>query len=116
MGEPNVLPLFVAAECQDFDMVVLLLSHGADPSGDSVMYCGVLGSSDAILQLLIDAGGDVNGHDLILTAMAVPRRLQLLLDQPLLNLNVKYNGVYPALYARMRGLAEASELIDYEVC
>ena len=42
------------------DVVVWLLSHGADPNGPFVMFNGARWSSITMLQLLIDAGGDVN--------------------------------------------------------
>ena len=43
-------------------MVVWLLTHGADPNGDRVMWNGAFYRTAATLQLLIDAGGDVNGE------------------------------------------------------
>ena len=41
-------------------MALWLLSHGADPNGDEVMYYDASNSTACILRLLIDAGGDVN--------------------------------------------------------
>ena len=41
-------------------VVVWLVSHGADPNGVGVMYDGSSNGTAGILQLLIDAGGDVN--------------------------------------------------------
>ena len=60
----SVLPLAAAVQL-DFELdhhhvIVWLLSLGADPNGDDVMYYGTIRSTAAILQLLIDAGGDVN--------------------------------------------------------
>ena len=56
----NCLPLRMAVSMEHHDVVVSLLSHGADPNGDFVMCNGVLIRSPDILQLVIDAGGDVN--------------------------------------------------------
>ena len=53
-------PLAVAVYEKHVDVVVWLLSQGADPNGDNVMYYGACHSAPGILQLLIDAGGDVN--------------------------------------------------------
>ena len=52
-----VLPLTAAVERKHHDVVVWLLSHGADPNGDKVLYYTATASTPAILQLLIDAGG-----------------------------------------------------------
>ena len=54
------LPLVPAVDQRHHDVVVWLLSHGADPNGEGVMWYGAWYSTAAILQLLIDAGGDVN--------------------------------------------------------
>ena len=56
----TALPLRAALLSEHLHVVVWLLSHGADPNGDSVMQYSVTRSSAAILQLLIDAGGDIN--------------------------------------------------------
>ena len=55
-----VLPLAASVARKHHDVVVWLLSHGADPNGVDVMFYGARNSTTAILQLLIDAGGDVN--------------------------------------------------------
>ena len=54
------LPLAAAVFQEHYSCVVLLLSHGADPNGEKVMYYGAWSSTSAIFQLLIDSGGDVN--------------------------------------------------------
>ena len=54
------LPLSAAVFKARYDVVVWLLSVGADPNGDLVMWYGTRNGVPAILQLLIDAGGDVN--------------------------------------------------------
>ena len=45
------------------NVVVWLLSHGADPNGRGVMWYGAHFCTTAILQLLIDAGGDFSGDN-----------------------------------------------------
>ena len=52
-------PLVAALTRRHVDVVAWLLSQGADPNGDSVMYYGT-DATPVALQLLVDAGGDVN--------------------------------------------------------
>ena len=59
-----VLPLAAAVDQRRHDVVVWLLSHGADPNGDRVMQCGAGDTTAAVLQLLVDAGGSVNREGL----------------------------------------------------
>ena len=54
------LPLAAAAYEGHHDVVVWLLSAGADPNGDDVMFFGACYATAGVLQLLLDAGGDVN--------------------------------------------------------
>ena len=56
----TVLPLVAAVLKCHYSVAALMLSRGADPNGFDVMYVGTYYSSPEILQLLIDAGGDVN--------------------------------------------------------
>ena len=55
-----VTPLAAAVESQYRPLVLHLLSLGADTNGDRVLEKAAFGDSADILQLLIDAGGDVN--------------------------------------------------------
>ena len=94
-----MLPLTGAVFKKHHDVVVWLLSHGADPNGDKVMRFGAIFSTAAILQLLIDAGGDVNGNGgrpqpLFSAILYLEGNAQLLLAQPCLDL-----GDTPKLYA-----------------
>ena len=90
-----------------------LLSRGADPNGDTVMYTAAHAGSPEILQLLIDAGGDVNqdsnGWPVLFAAMAGTAydharcvlNVQVLLDQPVLDLDIALHGTQSAeQYAR----------------
>ena len=52
-------PLAAAVVNSHHAVVVWLLSHGADPNGNAVIAFGTC-STGGILELLIDAGGDVN--------------------------------------------------------
>ena len=76
-------------------MVVWLLSLGADPNGDEVMYYGARGSTADILQPLIDAGGDVNrksrGEPLLHAVHGSSEdNVRVLLGQPSLDCTIKY--------------------------
>ena len=117
-----VLPLRAAVLRQHYDLVVLLLSHGADPNGDQVMHHGAYYSTAAILQLLIDAGGDVNrnsGETPPLFSAIVGRTRQaevrVLLAQPSLDLTIKHNRKTPEQYARDRDEPALAVMIAQEV-
>ena len=107
---------------QHLDVVVWLLSHGADPNGDNVMYHGARDSAASILQLLIDAGGDVNrssvGRPPLFTAMVgdnVDDNVRVLLAQPCLGLTITYSGETPEQYARYIGKPALADMIAQEV-
>ena len=106
---------------QHHDVVVWLLSHGADPNGDAVMAEGARYSTAAILQLLIDAGGDVNretdGRPPLFWAMDDIREdnVRVLLAQPSLDFTIKCDGKTPQQYARDTGKPAAVDVIAQEV-
>ena len=104
----TVGPLWAAVAWPNVDVATVLLSHGADPNGEGVMTAGNSHGTPDVLQLLIDAGGDVN----------VPERpgsgagiLRVLLAEPAYDLTcsrhttkpiereVLFGGLYPALSA-----------------
>ena len=102
------LPLAAAAAVNNYDVVVWLLSHGADPNGDVVMLNGAADSTAAMLQLLIDAGGDVNRESDEVPPLfgAIDgyyndseANVRVLLAQPSLDLSIKYEGKTPEQYA-----------------
>ena len=121
----TVLPLVPAVLGKHYDVVVLLLSHGDDPNGDFVMACGAYCSTSAILQLLIDSGGDVNrnsaGQPPLFTAVGsskgdVDARVRVLLAQPSLDLTAKLtNGKTAEQYARDRNKPALADMIAHEV-
>ena len=88
-----VLPLGIAMQSGHVAVIDWLLSHGADPNGDGVMVAGVWYGCPDTLQLLIDAGGDVNKPcpSEVPLAIAVRRArgatVGLLLAQPRVDLN-----------------------------
>ena len=101
------LPLAVAVLNKHFDVVVWLLSHGADSNGDRVMWSGATYSTSAILQLLIDAGGDVHreswGQPPLIAAVRGDNgedNVRVLLAQPSLDFTTKFMGKTPEQYAR----------------
>ena len=106
-------------------MVVWLLSLGADPSGDSALRHGVGCNTIGILQLLIDAGSDVNlksvGLPPLITAVAKSNRddseeqLRVLLAQPSLDFTITYFDVTPLEYARDFGKPVVVDMIAQEV-
>ena len=100
------LPLAAAVTMRHNDVVVWLLSHGADPNGDHVTGHGALGSTTAILQLLIDAGGDVNRNTgdrpplfWVIGENDSGDHFSLLLAQPSLDFTVTYDGKTPQQFA-----------------
>ena len=56
-GTDPVLPLGNAVVHGDRELVVLLLSSGADPNGDCVMAAATKWGTPDALQLVVDAGG-----------------------------------------------------------
>ena len=104
-----------------FDVVVLLLAHGADPNGDEVMWVGAGLSTPEILQLLIDAGGDLHweSHGVPPLFKAIQRgnteAVVLLLAQPLLELSTTWQDWVAAKYARNRDEDAIAALIVQEV-
>ena len=122
LGWGTVLPLAAAAWLQHHDVVLWLLSHGADPNGDKVMYDGACNSTAAILQLLIDAGGDVNrewkGLAPLFPAVWPGSRednMRVLLAQPSLDFTIEYRGETPEQYARNRSRPELADMMAHEV-
>ena len=98
-------PLAAAVEKRHHNLVVWLLSVGADPNGDSILLLAAVAKTAAILQLLIDAGGDVNrksgSRPPLFWAVHKERTelVGLLLAHPRLDLTVTYNGQSPEQYA-----------------
>ena len=121
--DDTVLPLTLAVIGGFYDIVVCLLSHGADPNGDGVMYNGVDDSTTAILHLLIDAGGDVNRESWGELPLVLPVKtlnkpgLRVLLATPSLNLDVAQDGKAPEDRVRNRYslMDELADLIVEEV-
>ena len=115
------LPLRPAVAKQHDDVAVWLLSHGADPNGDHVMSCGARSSTAAMLQLLIDAGGDVNrgsyGQPPLFTAIRrnSADNVRVLLAQPLLDLTIQYEGKTLEQYARAYGTPAVAGFTAKEV-
>ena len=121
-GWDPVLPLESATLGQHHDLVVWLLSHDADPNGDRVMFCGARLSTAAILQLLIDAGGDVNresgGEPPLVSAVRGwygEDNVPVLLAQPSLDFTVEFNGKTPEQWARDNHRPELADMIAQEV-
>ena len=116
-----MLPLAAAATRQHNDIVVWLLSHGADPNGWTVMFGGASHATAGILQLLVDAGGEVNSEcDAVPPLVGVIRmnsedKARVLLAQPSLDLTFRYSGMSPSQYARSWGKQAVAELIAVEV-
>jgi hypothetical protein len=119
-------PLAAAVTRRRLDIVKLLLCHGADPNGVLVMTEGCLCSSYEILQLLIDAGGDVNERNTdtrpallfcILTSCLIngTAKIKLLLAQPLLDLAKQYNGIGVSKIAKSEGHSVLADIIKREI-
>ena len=116
------LPLRAAVRNQRLEVVVWLLSLGADPNGDRVMYYCARFSTAAILQLLIDAGGDVNRtcseEPPLFPAVRNIRsggNVGVLLAQPSLDVTIMYVGKTPEQHARDEGKPAVADTIAQEV-
>ena len=85
------------------------------------MFDGAVSSAADILQLLIDAGGDVNksswGCLPLHSALYNGRddNVRVLLAQPSLELNVKYDNKSPEAYARSEGKSALADMVALEV-
>ena len=117
----TVFPLAAAVDRNHDDVVVYLLSHGADPNGNGVMDVGACFSTAASLQLLIDAGGDVNrecgGRPPLFLAVECNSvaKVRVLLAQPSLDFTVKFHGKTPEQYARHYGYPALAGMMAQEV-
>ena len=118
----TALPLATAVAERHHDVVVWLLSHGADPNGDSVMHIGASWSTAGILQLLIDAGGDVNrdsgGRPPVFSVVNGDNsedNVRVLLAQPCLDFTIQYAGETLEQYARLRGRPAVTDMMAQEV-
>ena len=111
----TVLPLEAAAYRKHRDVLVWLLSHGADPNGDRVMNYGAYWSTAGILQLLIDAGGVVSRESVGRPSLGCVDIVQVLLAQPSLDFAVQYDGKTAEQYARDIGKPALADMIAREV-
>ena len=115
------LPMRAAVAEQHHDVVVWLLSHGADANGDVVMWNGTCYSTTAILLLLIDAGGDVNresGRRRPLFAAVQDGsvgNVRVLLAQPSLDLAIECYCNTPEQYAHYHRKPVLADMIAQEV-
>ena len=122
-----VPPLAAAVATERLDVAVWLLSHRADPNGFKVMYYCTTVSTAAILQLLIDAGGDVNQNNqslacsgrgpLLEHAIDVEKvaNVKVLLAHPSLDLTRKLDGKTPDQFALEDGKPALADVIAREV-
>ena len=122
VGFYSALPLVAAVEKKKYDVVVWLLSHGADPNGNRLIFNGAFNSTAAIFQLLIDAGGDVNRKSFSEPPLFPALRgynskdtVRVLLAQPSLRLTIKYGGKTPEQYARVWREPALADMIAQEV-
>ena len=110
-----MLPLAAAVSSRDRDVVVWLLSLGADPNGDHVMYYCACDSTTDIMQLLIDAGGDVNGTLIGAVDQYDADNVRVLAAQPIVDAAVKYGGATTGQRARSRSSRAGVAAIAEEV-
>ena len=115
-----VSPLEAAVFNHHHDVVVWLLSHGADPNGDNVMCFGAYSTVD-ILQLLIDAGGDVNRNSstrppLFWAVLDCNKdKVGVLLAQPVLEVTVALDGKSLEQFARDDDKPHLADMMSEEV-
>ena len=123
LGVHIQFPLPVAVAKKHHDVVVWLLSRGADPNGNDAMYYGAVESTADILLLLIDAGGGVNrecdGRAPLFWAVHgnSEDKVRVLLAQPTLDFTITSNKKTPEQYARdsRRVKPAVAALISQEV-
>ena len=97
--------------------------HGGmvDPNGNLVMYYGAIESTAAMLQLLIDAGGDVNrssgGEPPLFSAVQAWKvdNVRVLLAQPSLDCTAPREGETPEQCARIIRRCAVANMIAQEV-
>ena len=123
LGYPD-LPLAITVSRQHHDVVVWLLSCGADPNGYGIMFrAAAMISTSAVLQLLVDVGGDVNreshGRSPLYWALTSPlnseEMVRVLLAQPSLDCHLTYQGKTPEQSARDKGKPALADMIAQEV-
>ena len=117
----TLLPLSAAAYNGHHDVVVWLLSHGADANGHEVMYFAAYSSTAGVLQLLIDVGGDVNRQSWNVPPVFAAvdgggeDKVRVLLAQPSLDVTATYKGKAPQHHARDEGRRDLADMIAQEV-
>ena len=118
------VPLEAATRMRHAPVVAHLLSLGADPNGNGVMYSGARSGTPDILQQLLTAGGKVNlpsnGMQPIFAAISgngdVKGKVRVLLGHPSLDLTaVMTDGGTPEEYARSWGKIDIVEMIQAKV-
>ena len=120
-GYIPLLPLAIALYRHRHDAVTWLLSRGADPNGDAVMCYAAYGRPSHVLQLLIDAGGDVNRESRaappLFWATHSPGddEVRLLLAQPCLDVAMTSYRRTAQQYACERGKPAFAATIAQEV-
>ena len=117
-------PLVAAVFQGHYNVVRLLLSHGADPNGHLVAQNACESATPGILQLLIDAGCAVNGSGAPAPPLhlavdsvfgGIPERVRLLLSQPLLDIAARHGGETAEAWARSRKRFKVADMIAAEV-
>ena len=113
------LPLESAVIHRHCAVVVWLLSQGAHTSGETtVMFYAAVCSAPDILQLVIDAGGDVSGASGGMPPLYFATRednVRLLLAQPSLDLSVMRHEQTAEQFARDQGRHWVADLMSREV-
>ena len=112
------LPLESAVMRRHRAVVVWLLSQGAHSGEKSVMFHAAVCSAPDILQLVIDAGGDVSGASGGMPPLYFATRednVRLLLAQPSLDLSVMRHEQTAEQFARDQGRHWVADLMSREV-
>ena len=104
-----------------YDIVLWLLSHGANTNGVLEMENVLAVVSSDIMQVLIDVGGDVNQHGGVLPPLFmavlcdVEANAWVLLAQPSLDLDIANGDRTAEQFARFHGLPALADAIAKEV-
>ena len=114
-------PLEAAVTRKHHDVVVWLLSQGADPNGHKVMACAAYISTTDILQLLVDAGGDVNMRSDVQPPVFHAMRygkldnVRVLLAQPSFDFTTTYDDTSQQQFAIYSERPDLIDMLDREV-